>query len=658
MDASNKKNDFVGQTLLQYQVTERLGGGGLGVVSRAIDLKLKRTVALKFFPPSLTAGDEAKMRFVREMRSVSTLEHPNIGVLHALEETGDGRLFLVMAFYEGPTLAKRIDTGKIGVGEAVAVALQLLQGLGEAHNRGIVHGDLKPENLIFNALGVLKILDFGMAKFYGSPDLSPSSIPGTVAYFSPERAAGAPADVRSDLWSAGVILCEMLKARRLFKGTDANAIMASILADEPVSLAGLPSGLNRIVEKALERNPELRYQNAGEFVRDLELEQRSRLLFGSEEKAGPTATGAGAARDTYQETRTPTSAESSAPQGRWLLAAFAVVLLIAGGIFAWFHLRRPAPLPGVPLAMGRVRLLQERYPEAVNEFEQALAIDPTDEGAYHGLAQAYAAMGLTDKAEEALRSDIALHPASSDAYDQLAKFELNRGNSGAAVANFRAALKFAPQDPAILSDLGAALAHSGSFDESRRVLEQSIHLAPSFSAWNNLGDLDLKQRHFADAATDYTKALEFNNSDYHIWADLGAAYARTPQQKEKAKDAFARAARLCREALQPRPNDPILLSDLAAILAAQPDGREEAQTLIKRAQSLAPDDSHVQCNAAQTYAELGRRKIALGLLEKILSAGYPTERINAIPVLADLMKSAPGMNAAGMQTARTSHQAR
>jgi Flp pilus assembly protein TadD len=651
LDASNKKNDFVGQTLLQYQVTERLGGGGLGVVSRAIDLKLKRTVALKFFSPSLTAGDEAKMRFVREMRTCSTLEHPNIGVLHALEETGEGRLFLVMAFYEGPTLAKRIDQGKIAVNEAVAIALQLLQGLAEAHNRGIVHGDLKPENLIFNALGVLKILDFGMAKFYGSPDLSPGSIPGTVAYFSPERAAGAPADRRSDLWSAGVILYEMLKGRRLFKGTDANAIMASILADEPVSLAGLPPGLDRIVEKALERNPELRYQNAGDFVRDLELEQRSRLLFGSEEKTAPTGTVVG----TDEQTPAQTDLEPSAAQGRWLLAAFAVVLLVVGGVFAWLHLRRPAPLPGVPLAMGRVRLLQERYPEAVNEFERALAIDPTDEDAYHGLAQAYAAMGLTDKAEESLRSDIALHPSSSDAYDQLAKFELNRGNSAAAVSNFHAALNLAPQDPAILSDLGAALSHTGSLDESRRVLEQSIHLAPSFSAWDNLGDLDLKQKHFADAAADYTKALDFNNTDYHIWADLGAAYARTPAQKEKAKDAFAHAARLCREALQPHPNDPILMSDLAAILAAQPDGREEAQTLIKRAQSLAPDDGHVQCNAAETYAELGRRKIALGLLQKLLAAGYPIENINAIPILADLVKYAPGLTAAEGQARRTSH---
>ncbi len=604
------------------------------MVSRAIDLKLKRTVALKFFPPSLTAGDEAKMRFVREMRACSMLEHPNIGVLHALEETGDGRVFLVMPFYEGRTLAKRIDHERISPNEAVAIALQLLQGLSEAHNRGIVHGDVKPENLIFNALGVLKILDFGMAKFYGNPDLSPGAIPGTVAYMSPERAAGALADCRSDLWSAGVILYEMVKGRRLFRGTDPNAIMALILANQPISFEGIPPGLDQIVKKALERNPERRYQNAADFVRDLELEQRGRLLFGAEEKNAAAHEGNFDSFDDIDE-----GEKQPAIEIRWLLAGFAAILLVIGGVFAWLHMRQPAPLPGVPLALGRVRLLQERYPEAVSEFEQALSIDPSDDDAYHGLAQAYAAMGLTDKAEEAWRSDIALHPNLVDPYDQLAKFELNRGNYAAAVNNFRLALNLAPQDPAILSDLGAALSHTNSLAESRRVLDESIRLSPSFSAWNNLGDLELKQQHDREAAEDYLKALDFNTSDYHVWVNLAAAYARIPEEKDKAPDAYARATRLCRQALKPHPNDPVILSDLAAILAAQPEGRHEAQTLITRALSLAPDDTHVQMSAAETEAALGYRKAALGWIAKLLAGGYPIEKIDSSPILADLTKN-------------------
>ncbi len=631
MDGSSKK-DYVGQRLLHYQVTERIGAGGLGIVCRAIDLKQKRTVALKFFPASLTTGEEARLRFVREMRMCSTLEHPNIGTLYALEETGDGRLFLVMAYYEGPTLAKRIDQGPpIAPNEAVSVALQLLQGLAEAHTKGAIHGDVKPENLIFTGLGVLKILDFGLAKFYGNPDYAPSSIPGTVAYMSPERATGAPADRRSDLWAAGVVLHEMLTGKRLFPGTDPNAIMETILADQPVAVAGIPDGLNRIVAKALEKNPNLRYQDVSEFIRDLEIEQRNRLLFGAKEE--------GTALVADEPTPQAAAEAQAATQRGWFLVGCGIVLLAVIGVIAWLYMRRPAPPPEVPLAMGRVRLLQEQYPQAVAEFERALVADPNNESAYHGLAQAYAAMGLLDKAEESWRSDIALHPNSVDAYDQLAKFELNRGNYPAAITNFRAALNLAPQDPAILSDLGAALSRSGAVDESRHVLEQSIHLSPSFSAWNNLGDLDLKQRRFADAAADYTKALGFGNGDYRVWTNLGLAYSRTPGDKDKAKDAFQRAARMCRDALQPHPNDPVILSDLAAILANEPDGREEAQTLIKRAQSLAPDDHHVEFNAAQTYVLIGRRKIAQGFLQRLLASGYPVEEISANPTLADLVKN-------------------
>jgi Flp pilus assembly protein TadD len=646
LDGSSKK-DYVGQRLLHYQVTERIGAGGLGVVCRAIDLKQKRTVALKFFPASLTAGEEARMRFVREMRTCSTLEHPNIGALLALEETGDGRLFLVMAYYEGPTLAKRIDQGPpITENDAVSIALQLLQGLAEAHKKGVIHGDVKPENLIFTGLGVLKILDFGLAKFYGNPDYVPSSIPGTVAYMSPERAAGAPADRRSDLWSAGVVLHEMLTGKRLFRDSDPNAIMSAILSDQPVSVAGIPDGLNRIVAKALEKNPNLRYQDVSELIRDLEVEQRNRLLFGAKEEGAPLVPDNLPPQEVAEA--------QAATQRGWFLVGIGALLLAVIGIIFWLDMRRPAPLPGVPLALGRVRLLQEQYPEAVAEFERALAIDPHNEGAYHGLAQAYAAMGLMDKAEESWRSDIALHPDSVDPYDQLAKFELNRGNYPAAITNFRAALNLAPQDPAILSDLGAALSRSGALDESRRVLERSIHLAPSFSAWNNLGDLDLRQRRFADAAADYTKALGFGNGDYHVWANLAVAYSRTPGDKDKAKDASQRAARMCRDALQPHPNDPVILSDLAAILAAQPDGREEAQTLIKRAQSLAPDDQHVELNAAQTYALLGRRKVAQGILQKLVASGYPVEEINANPILADLAKNARSL---AQEQARPSHSA-
>ncbi len=618
-------------------MVERIGAGSLGLVCRAIDLKLKRSVVLKFLPPSLTAGLEARQRFLSEMSAYAALEHPNIGALHAVEVTGDGKLFLVMAYYEGSTLAARLERNSIPVDEAIAIEMQLLNGLAGANERGMVHGDVKPAKLIFNSLDVLKILDFGLAKLRSDLNLvSPGSTPGSLDYLSPECAAGAPASYRSDLWSAAVVLYEMITRRSLYPGTDPRADLAAILSPEPVPLFGLPPGLDKIVKRALDKDPDRRYQSAEEMTRDLEMVQSHRQLAASHE--AETAAGLRAGDQDLDQVQMPPPAEPGSGR-RLVFTAIAAALLVVAGFAAWFHFRQPTTPPEVPLALGRVRLLEERYPEAVNEFEQVLAIDPQSEDAYHGLAQAYAAMGLTDKAVESWRSDIAFHPNSFDPYNQLGKFELNRGNYAAAVANFRSALNLAPGNPAILSDLGAALSHAGSLEESRSALEQSIRVAPSYSAWNNLGDLELKQRHFPAAAEDYGKALEFNSSDYRLWTSLALAYARTPGQKDKARDAVVHAARLCRDALNTHPNDPAVLSDLAVILAAGPDGREEAQATIKRALALAPDDTHVQFNAAQTDALVGDRRAALAVARKLIASGYPAEDIDSSPILADLVRN-------------------
>jgi tetratricopeptide (TPR) repeat protein len=629
LDASRKK-DLAGQRLLQYQVGERIGVGGLGVVYRAIDLKLKRTVALKLLPAELTPAAEERRRFLREARAWRALEHPNIGVVHSVEETADGRLLLVMAFCDGPSLAWRMDNEPVSPDEAVAIALQYLRGLEEAHARGIVHGDIKPRNLLFNALGVLKIVDFGLARLHASPGAEPpSSFPGTLAYMSPETASGAPADPRSDLWSASVVLYEMLNRRHLFHGMEEQSILDDLLSDHPIPLTETPEGLDQILGRALDKDYAQRYQSATEMILDLEEEERNRQLAASREAASVL---------TGRELADAYGARSKSDfHMRWVLVVVAVLVLGVGSILAWLHLRRSSTMTEVALALGRVRLVQERYPEAVTEFEQVLSVDPDNDGAYRGLAQAYAAMGLPDKAIEAWQHDISLHPDSSDSYTQLAKFEFNRGDYAAAAGDFRRALRVAPANPALLSSLGASLAHAGFFDESRAALEQSVRLAPSFSAWDTLGDLDLRQKRYADAANDYEKALEFSNTDYHAWWNLAVAYARTPGQRDKAKRDFAQATHMCRETLKNDPNDPVTLSDLAALVAAQPDGRQESLTLLARAMGLAPENARVEFNAAQTYAALGERRNALAEVSKLTAAGFPAADIGLSPALADMV---------------------
>jgi eukaryotic-like serine/threonine-protein kinase len=609
--------------------------GGLGVVYRAIDLKLKRTVALKLLPAELTPTAEDRRRFLREAKAWRALEHPNIGVVHWIEQTEDGRLLLVMAYYDGPSLSQRIDKDPIRESEAVGFAIQLLQGLAEAHTRGIVHGDIKPRNLIFNALGVLKILDFGLAKLHLSPAAEPPSpVPGTIAYMSPEGAAGAPADPRSDIWSAGVVLYEMLSRRRLFPGADPQPIMDDLLSHHPVALSDVPEGLDGILARALEKDVAQRYQTAAEMIHDLEAEERRRQLAALEEAAAALA---------HNQSGRSEARRTKADSGmRWVLAGVFAIVFFMGSVLALIHLRRNAAIPDVALAVGRVRLVEERYPEAVTEFERVLSVDPHNDGAYRGLAQAYAAMGLPDKAIESWQQDISLHPDSVEPYDQLAKFEFNRGDYPAAAADFRRALNVAPANPAILSGLGSSLAHAGFFEESRTALEESIRLAPSFPAWESLGDLDLREKHFPDAATDYEKALEFNNTDYRAWWSLAVAYTRTPDQRDKARRTFVQATRMCREALKSDPNDPVVLSDLAALVANEPGGRKESLTLLGNALALAPNNLRVEFNAAQAYAALSDRRNALAYESRLLATGFPAADIDLSPTLAGLGKIARG----------------
>ncbi|HEY2290124.1 MAG TPA: protein kinase [Thermoanaerobaculia bacterium] len=265
---------LVGRTLAHYRVLEYTGGGGMGVVYKAEDLRLARTVALKFLPPELTRDPDAKSRFLQEARAASVLDHPNICTIHEVGETDDGRLYLAMPYYDGETLRRRIERGPIPIDEAIDLAEQIARGLAKAHRGGIVHRDIKPANIMVTADGVVKILDFGLAKLVGAAAITRTgSSVGTPAYMSPEQARGEDVDHRTDLWSFGIVLYELVAGRRPFRGEHDQAVIYGILNEAPKPLtevrSEVPPELERIVEGLLAKSPADRYPTAEGPLGDL-----------------------------------------------------------------------------------------------------------------------------------------------------------------------------------------------------------------------------------------------------------------------------------------------------------------------------------------------------------------------------------------------------
>ncbi|MGH7647837.1 MAG: protein kinase domain-containing protein [Gemmatimonadaceae bacterium] len=262
--------------LSRYDVLEPLGSGGMGLVYRAYDRRLDRHVALKFLPPHLATADAAKRRFRAEAQATAALEHPNICTVYEIAETDDGQLYIAMPLYDGATLDKRIQAGRMPVGEAIRIALAIGDGLAKAHDRGIIHRDVKPPNVMITADGLVKILDFGIAKLVGlgaDGATQPGTRVGTAHYMSPEQAAGEPVDHRTDIWSLGVVLYEMLGAQRPFAGAGERELLDAIAARDPVPLSArfenLPAAIDSILARALAKRPAARYESMRTFVREL-----------------------------------------------------------------------------------------------------------------------------------------------------------------------------------------------------------------------------------------------------------------------------------------------------------------------------------------------------------------------------------------------------
>ncbi|HEX6048899.1 MAG TPA: serine/threonine-protein kinase [Gemmatimonadaceae bacterium] len=427
---------YFGRTVSHYRVHEVLGIGGMGVVYRAEDTKLGRDVALKFLLPQYSLDPTAKERFLHEARAASALDHPNVCTVYGVGTSDAGHLFLAMACYEGETLKARLARSPLAIPDALDIVEQILMGLSAAHAAGIVHRDLKPGNVMLLPDGRVKILDFGLAKMSDLSLTGPGLRPGTVAYMSPEQVEGKPLDLRTDLWSLGVLLYESICGRRPFGGGHDLSTVYAILNEEPDppsrTRPELAAVYDTIVHRLLRKDPGERYASAVDVMADLTAARDGEPLTESQWQSG-SGDGVPAAPVTQRGRRGPIVMAT---------ALTAVVLAIGyaslpdrGGT----GIPREGDAARAANARAHELYLQGRFhwnrrspgdlDRAIQYFEQAAQTDTTYAQAYAGLALANASLPISGgatavevalrKAEHAAARAIALDPSNAEAHAAL-----------------------------------------------------------------------------------------------------------------------------------------------------------------------------------------------------------------------------------------------
>src|SRR5882724_6207788 len=354
---------LVGQRIAHYKILAQLGSGGMGEVYLAQDTRLGRKIALKLLPSHFTTDKDRLRRFEQEAHAASTLSHPNVCMIHEVGETEDDRHYIAMEYVDGVTLRQHMTETPVKLIEALDVAVQIASGIVAAHEVGVVHRDIKPENIMLRRDGYVKVLDFGLAKLteQEAADVAAAVgaqvktdtgvVMGTSRYMSPEQVRGLAVDARTDIWSLGVVIYEMVTARAPFEGATTSDVIVSILEREPPPLAQLspeaPTELQRIITKALHKDREERYQTAKDLLIDVrslkqDLEMEAKL----EHSLQPGSSGRGVLR-------TSTTTPAALPQQRWwanrLIWLSAVVLLVVG-VAVRFYLSRLSSQSSTPFS--------------------------------------------------------------------------------------------------------------------------------------------------------------------------------------------------------------------------------------------------------------------------------------------------------------------
>jgi len=623
------------QSIAHFHILEKLGEGGMGVVYLAEDMGLNRRVALKLLPPQLLSDDLLRKRLVKEAQAVASLNHPNVCSIHSVGEHED-RQYIEMEYVDGVTLRQRLATGALGLEEAVRWAIQSGEALQEAHSHGIVHRDIKPENIMIDSRGQIKVMDFGLATLTGNFSISrPDSTPGTLAYMSPEQIQGGHIDVRSDLFSFGIVFFEMLTGHRPFRGDYAAAMLYSILNEQPEPLAAhlfsASLQLQGLFERLLQKRPEDRYGTAEEMLGDL------RCALPSSHAQAPLI-----GRKPF---RAPHRNSGSRNRG-WLFTSLTVAALAAA--VACFYLFLPANRASGPNA-------------------NTIAVLPL--------------VNLSGKAEDEYFAD----GITEDILTHLCKYADLNVISRTTVMQYKSARKTMRE---IGEELGAGAVLEGSVRRSGnriRITSQLIDAGADRHLWAETYDRELsdvlriqseiageiasalratlsdevsgrggmatdtdpeaynlllKGRYHSSTGTRegyekaiaaYGDALALDAEDARVWAALSEVYcAQAGQVFVLPADGFERAREAARKALSLDPRSAEARTTLGRVLRDHDWDWRGADAEFRKALALLPGDELTVANVAALAATLGRFDEAIALERKSITLNplHPAHHCN------------------------------
>jgi TolB-like protein/Tfp pilus assembly protein PilF/predicted Ser/Thr protein kinase len=673
---------MIGKNILHYKILEKLGEGGMGEVYKAQDTKLDRFVALKFLPRFISPNEEERKRFENEAQAAASLNHPNIATIYAIEDSED-KIFIVMEYIDGTELKDKIKSGSIPIEETIHLAIQIAEGLEAAHKKGIVHRDIKSSNIIITNDGKVKIMDFGLAKIKGGTNVTKiGTTVGTAAYMSPEQAKGDEVDYRSDIWSFGVVLYEMLTGQMPFKGEYDQALIYSIINESPnpinVRQRGIPSELSEIIDRLLQKNPNRRYSIIKKVLDDLgkvkitnrtpktqshssiavlafkdmsQQKDQDYLCEGLAEELinaltkikslrVSARTSAFAFKDRQVDIReigsklnVETVLEGSIQKSGDRLRITAQLINVSDGYHIWSE-RYDREMKEVFEIQDDItgNIVQALKMVLTKKEKQSISSVPTLEiEAYEYFLKGRRLINQLayDEAREMLEKAVNKDPEYALAYAGLAEVYsgiydwqgANPEDLEAARYNSRKALELAPHLAESHISYGYVLSLDKQYDKAEKEFQKAIEIDSNvFEAFYYYARTCFARGEIEKSAELYRKAAAVRIEDFQSLLLL-AQSMRILGKREEEQQAMRDGIRRAEKQLELDPNDRRALS-LSSGSLFELGEIEKAFNYSERSLKLYPEDTGVILNAVCLYARAGRKEEALDFAEKVFGKGF------------------------------------